>query len=263
MDDEFLSFADVYALDAVDPEERAHIERRLEAADEATRAEFRARVAEVRQSLAELSVADAVDPPESLRSRVLAVPGEMSAPHRDSRAPDDDGPTTARRRHAGTVTPLRPRRRALTVIAGVAAAVLIAAGGIGIGYGIARSNQPQPSDLQAEVLDAPDATLNTAELPGGGTTTMVTSEDENAAVVLLHKVGAPPKGKVYQMWLMDAQGKNPRSVAIMNRGDVKPTTTALIKGVKDAGAFAITVEPDGGSKQPTTKPFSLISLGSS
>lgn len=274
MDDELLSLADVYALDAVDAAERADIDRRLEDADDATRAEFAVRVAATRQVLADLSAADAAEPPAKLRERVLAVPDEASAVRGSDvpddggagAAPDDGGPAERGRRHAGNVTPLRRRRRTLAVLAGVAAAVIIAAGGIGIGYGIAKSNQPrtnQPEDLQAEVLDAPDATLKTAELPGGGTTTLVTSAEENAGVVLLHQPGEPPKGKVYQMWLMDAGGKNPRSVAIMGQSDIKPTTTALIKGVKNAGAFAITVEPDGGSKTPTTKPFSLISLGGS
>lgn len=266
MDDELLSLADVYALDAVDPAERADIDRRLMAADDATRAEFDARVADIRETAAGMTAADAVAPPTSLRASVLgAVAGASEAPREFATRRESGrrraGPRGHGRTGSDNVVPFR--RRTLAVIAGVAAAVIIAAGGIGIGYGIGRTHHQQPSDLQAEVLNAPDATLKTAKLPGGGSTTLVTSADENAAVVLLHRAGAPPKNKVYQMWLMDSHGKHPRSVAVMNRDEVKPTTTALIKGVQNAGAFAITVEPNGGSKQPTGKPFSLISLGQS
>lgn len=274
MDDELLSLADVYALNAVDSAERAEIEQQLAATDEATRGEFMDRVAGGRETLAAMTAADALDPPDRMRESVLAAITAGGATRRPretaaGRHAETSPPVRTDTGHTGTgrtdnVVPLRRRRRTVVVIAGVAAAgVIIAAGGFGIGYGLANSHENQAGQLQAEVLDAADATLKTGKLPGGGSTTMVASADENAAVVLLHHAPAPPEGKVYQMWLMDSQGKHPRSVGLMKRADVKPTTTTLIKGVKDAGAFAITIEPGGGSKQPTTKPFSLISLGTS
>lgn len=265
MDEELVSLADVYAIDAVDDTERSEIDRRLEQADAATRAAFNETVATTRETLADLASGNEADPPARLRDSVLAIVHDESAADRSGRHAEPGTPVDKKRDAGGSpdnVVAMRPRskrRTVLTRIAGIAAAVLIAAAGISVGYGFGQAGN-QPS-LQAEVLDASDAALHTADLPGGGQTTLVTSSHEDAAVVLLHDADKPPKKKVYQMWLMSSDLKHPRSVGIMNHSDIEPTTTELVKGVGDAGAFAITVEPDGGSEKPTTKPFSLIKFG--
>lgn len=250
MDDELLSLAEIYALDAVDDAERAGIQQRLEHTDPDTRAEFHQRVAAAHDTLAALAGTDAVAPPDRLRDRIRAIPDDE---------PRDAGHGNESR--AGDVVAMRPprkRRKILARVAAVAAAVVIAAAGIGVGYSLGHSATGPQRNLQAQILNAPDAALHTADLPGGGTTTLITSVNKDGAVVLLHRADKPPEGKVYQMWLMDPGLKNPRSVGLVNRSDIEPTTTSVIDDVDDAGAFAITVEPDGGSKKPTSKPFSLI-----
>lgn len=66
-------------------------------------------------------------------------------------------------------------------------------------------------------------------------------------------------GKVFELWVMPANGK-PVPDGLFQR---QPDGTALFVGsgpVTNAAAIAVTVEPEGGSVQPTTTPFVITRL---
>lgn len=69
--------------------------------------------------------------------------------------------------------------------------------------------------------------------------------------------GDLPSGRVHQLWLMlpDVQ---PRSLGLFD-GDTPLVATGLDK---TATSLAVTVEPDGGSPQPTTQPVVQLALKS-
>jgi anti-sigma-K factor RskA len=46
----------------------------------------------------------------------------------------------------------------------------------------------------------------------------------------------------------------------MTDADVEPVTTAVLSGITTADALAFTVEPPGGSTQPTSAPVAQLSL---
>jgi anti-sigma-K factor RskA len=70
----------------------------------------------------------------------------------------------------------------------------------------------------------------------------------------LHVTGlaAAPSGKTYEAWIIPAGGA-PRPAGLFHGG--KDTTVGLHGTVPNKAAVAVTVEPAGGSKQPTSTPF--------
>ena len=68
----------------------------------------------------------------------------------------------------------------------------------------------------------------------------------------------PQPGTVYQMWLVDADGAH--SAGTMDAGAVAPSTTAVIPDLGSSNALAFTVEPPGGSPQPTSPVFAELPL---
>jgi hypothetical protein len=97
------------------------------------------------------------------------------------------------------------------------------------------------------VLQDPAAERFTQDLPSGGTATIVRSAKEHRAVLVTEDLPAAPDGKVYQLWLQSPT-QEMVSAGLMPAG----TTTALLSGDSDDAIGAgISVEPAGGSDQPT------------
>jgi anti-sigma-K factor RskA len=97
------------------------------------------------------------------------------------------------------------------------------------------------------VLADPDAQRFTQELPNGATATIVRSAAEHRAVLVAEDMPAAPAGKVYQLWLQTP------SEAMVSAGLMPDDrTTVLLDGnADDAIGAGISLEPDGGSDQPT------------
>jgi anti-sigma-K factor RskA len=86
---------------------------------------------------------------------------------------------------------------------------------------------------------------------------VVVSRIRNTAAFLASGLPEPPEGKVYQLWFAD--GGSMRSAGLMDEaGD---TGAAMLEGTLDgASGIGITVEPAGGSAQPTSDPLALLTL---
>jgi hypothetical protein len=100
------------------------------------------------------------------------------------------------------------------------------------------------------VRTASDATLVTHATKIGGRVTMVKSAIKRQIVVTAS--GLPPlrAGKVYQLWLIGVNGNKIRSEGLLatHNGSSGPV---LISGVLKGDLFGMTVEPAGGTIQPT------------
>ena len=228
-DFELMELAAVYAIGAVDHEQRAEIERSLEAAPAAVADAFRDEVRAYRETMALVSAGTAAEPPPALREQILAVAAAQAA------------------------SPRRAWRR--TIIAAAAALVI----GLGVLSAVAVLRPPTPSTpTAARVLEAADVQTTTAPIPTGGVATLVYSRDTNAAVLVMNNVAPPPPGSVYQMWLLD--GGTPRSAGTMGTDAVRPSTTAVLTDLGNTNALAFTLEPGQGSVQPTGQIFAKLSL---
>ncbi len=139
-------------------------------------------------------------------------------------------------------------------LVGVAAAAVIALGGVGVGAYVANQNDPLN-----QVMQASDVRQATVDVNGGGTATLSISPSRDAAVIKMNGVPAPPAGKVYQMWLIPKDGSAPVSQGLMDAQALsKP---AVVKGIGSAAALGITVEPEGGSATPTLPTVAAAPLG--
>ncbi|KQX73128.1 anti-sigma factor [Streptomyces sp. Root1310] len=109
----------------------------------------------------------------------------------------------------------------------------------------------------AAVLTAPDARSRAAELADGATATIVVSASRNKAVLVASAMARPPRGKAYQLWF-DDDGIM-RSAGLMDPG--RSDQALLLRGAVDtASGMGITLEPAGGSEQPTSAPLARMKL---
>jgi anti-sigma-K factor RskA len=232
LDPDLIALATPYALHAVPEAELADIERRVAAAPPEVAQAFDEEVRAVRETMAVVSAATAVEPPDQLRNRLLT---EVSG---------------------DPVRVLRPRiKRWQTTVLAAAAALVIGLGALGVGLAL----RPAPSPSTAEqVFAAPDVQTVSGQIPTGGTATVVFSREKNAGVLVMNNVAPPAAGTVYQMWLIGDKG--PESAGTMDAKAVAPSTTAVLPDLGDSQMLAFTVEPPGGSAQPTSPPFAKLQL---
>ena len=82
----------------------------------------------------------------------------------------------------------------------------------------------------------------------------------NKLYITLHDVPTPPRGKVYQAWTLTngASAMTPSVTFVPDRHGI--AIVSLPVNAQHIGAVAVSVEPDGGSKAPTTKPILVTSL---
>ena len=237
---DLMALATPYALHAVSQAELDDIDRQLAAAPAEVARAFADEVRAVRETMAVVSAATAVEPPDHVRDRLLAA---IAQPPPLRAVPSTPPPRDAR--------PVRWR----TVVLAAAAAVVIGLGALGVGL----SMRPAATTSTTEqIFAAPDVRTVSGDIPTGGTATVVFSRERNAAVLVMNNVAPPQPGTVYQMWLVGNDGAH--SAGTMDAKAVAPSTTAVLPDLGGSKALAFTVEPGSGSTQPTTPVFAQLPL---
>jgi anti-sigma-K factor RskA len=198
-------------------------------------------VAEMRAALTRLAEAAAEPPPPALRARVLAEVG------RTRQLPPV--PEQSVRRGRGrwwTGTPLQVAAAALLIVAVALGALLT-------------QRQHQLDDqrqLVAEitsVLNDPNRLVTTAGLSSGGSSTAIVSNGK--AVFLAGDLPPVASDRTYQLWVISPG--HTTSAGLLGRGH---SAQALVPAVRPGDSLAVTVEPAGGSPQPTTAPLVAIPM---
>jgi anti-sigma-K factor RskA len=225
------SLAAPYALDALEPDERRRFERHLQGC---LRCE--AEVRELSEDAVRLAWSTTAPAPAALRERVLTA--VRTTPQE---APDPSHPA-----HPSQALPNGvPRGRAA--------------------HGPARDRTPRFRSLLAPLSTATAAAalvvaslfaVQATQTQGRGIG-VVASASERRAVVTLSGLATPSGGRVHQLWLM-RPNVQPRSLGLFE-GD----TPLIADGLStNATSLAVTVEPQGGSTQPTTSPVAQLALKS-
>jgi anti-sigma-K factor RskA len=82
----------------------------------------------------------------------------------------------------------------------------------------------------------------------------------NRLYIAMQSMGMPPHGKVYQAWLMHKGGKamTPSVTFMPDRSGV--AVVRLPAQASQIVEVAVSMEPDGGSKAPTSKPAFVVKL---
>ena len=154
-----------------------------------------------------------------------------------------------RRETAGIAVRVLRFPRRLAVLA--AAASVAAAVALGITQLSAQHQLDHARDTAiARVVTAPDAHVDTARTSAGGNVTVVTSAALREAVVSTSGMASLPSGRVYQVWVMSPSGA--RSAGLMHGSSL------LASSVRPGDRIGITVEPAGGTAQPTTTPVAVL-----
>ncbi len=225
-----------YALDALSPEEAARFELHLEGCDTC-----RAEVAEFREVAARLGARTAESPPTTLRDRVLT--------HADRTRQDPPAGKQAET-DEGTVVPLRRRRWAAGLLA--AAAVVLVAGLVGVQLVDREPETPALAAPAAQVFSADDAEAVTVPTRNGGKLRVAVSEDRGEMAVDTRSLPDPGEGRVYQLWT-GHEGE------MIDAGVLTPTDTGAAMDMPEPGdTVNLTVEPAGGSEQPTSDPIVTV-----
>ena len=121
--------------------------------------------------------------------------------------------------------------------------------------GEVRDLQGRVQSLQSQPQDQSQGPQMIA-LGGAGTEQGVRAEllilKDDQAVLLAENMPPAPEGKTYQIWVI--KGDTPEPSGLFEpRGD---SIAAVVENpVEGADAVAVTVEPEGGSKKPTTEPM--------
>lgn len=90
-----------------------------------------------------------------------------------------------------------------------------------------------------------------------GAGNVVFGQDGKSAAIFLQKIAASDSGHTYQVWLVPASG-SPQSTGTFNARPGQPYVSYVINSAQPLSQFTsiqITVEPKGGSPQPTTAPI--------
>lgn len=229
-----------YALDALDDSEREAFERHLAECEPC-----RDDVVGFRRTAIRLADAAAVVPPPRMHRRVMqqiAVTPQV----RDTTPPSFGGGR-----------PSAPRSRAWLVAASVLA--VIATGLGGVAWSQYRSAQDAKATTQAitQILADRNARSVVQSLPGGASAKIVVAQGR--AVLAGDALPALADDHTYQLWII--RGKVITSAGLGPAGrDAGGSWSRLVDGVRTGDVVAVSVEPSGGSKQPTTTPLVTLEV---
>jgi anti-sigma-K factor RskA len=219
-----------YALDALDHDERSAYEAHLTHCEQCQQ-----ELASFWTTTEALAVAASGPVPSpALRERILA----------DIRAEP-----------LQNVVTFEPRRRRVAPLLGAVAAV---AAVVALGIGLWASNVSSELDDARAALERERAAAVVVANPDSRTialesgTGRLVVDPEGAAALVLHGLGPAPKGKTYETWIIE--GSKPRPAGLFPGQD--GIDVVGVEGpVAPGTVIAVTVEPAGGVRAPTTSPI--------
>lgn len=246
MRDEVHSLAAAYAVDAVDDAERLTFEAHLDSC-----AECREVVAEMSDAVMFLSEGQEVEPPPALRTRVLEMVAAEAASDAGGRT--SAAPSAVTSLEAGRERRERRRAGPRSWLLGAAAAAVIAVGT----WGVLQGTGPDPIE---QIVGAEDAAQHTADTDDGMVAVVTSAGSGQAVLQLPEGMQGPQEGSVYQAWFVHADG-TARSAGVLSDEALAERADLLDGSTEGAVAVGLTVEPPGGSAEPTTEPFVVVPLG--
>lgn len=251
-----------YVLDALTGGEAESMETAMRSSED-----LRSEVAELTDTAVLLGLAvPPVEPSDGLRERLLALvdvtpqlaPLPAVAELEEAGEPEQTG-WRADPQHRSTVV-AGPRHwftRPSGLLAAAAAVVLLVGGGLLV----QRMVVPSPGQVEASKFAAlnstPDVEHHQTAVAGGGTATVTWSDHVGTAAVVLAGERTIPSGKVLQVWCL--QGGSTTSAGIYQ--PAPGHTYEMLQCSPHSGdRVGVTIEPAGGSKQPTMRPIATVPL---
>ena len=271
---------ELYAIDALTPAETERVRREL---DDLSAVELRiylARITDIQSAITDLASGFALAAPAELRATVLdrafsADPESVSDTEQrgvsDTEQPgtaeSDSEPGTAESNsEPSAVVPIdraRSRRGRAALAVGAAAVAVAVALGAGVLIGRTTAPEQTPSSTTAQqvsdILAAPDARSTVSSLADNrGTITVVSSKSANRAVAVVRDQRNPiAADQTFQLWLIGKAATPVSAGLVAGTGSAAPH---VIDSLDDSSVLAVTIEPQGGSPQPTTDILTQVAL---
>jgi anti-sigma-K factor RskA len=234
MSTDLHTLSGAYALNALSAEEAEQFRKHLDACDACSQ-----EVRELQQAAARMGANEVVPPPAYLKAKVLSAA--------------DRTPQLPPRASGGNVVSL-PRQRWGRLLMAAAAVVLVVAGAIGVtqlGGDQAEQQQNLLAEGVVQVFQAEDAHTATMETEIGGRISVAASPGLNQMAVDTAELPPLDDQHVYQLWAVQDGAMQPVTV-------LEPEKGAHMDMPAPDTEVAITVEPIGGSEQPTTAPIMQV-----
>ncbi|SFR82711.1 Anti-sigma-K factor RskA [Agromyces sp. CF514] len=265
--DDLRDLAAAYALDALDESDRARFERAL-----ADSPELQAEVESFRAIATGLGDGvEPVAPPASLKASLFdkldAAPQERRADAAASVTPQSEPAAAPEVAPASDTAPefvaapavdlaARRARRRIAIAWSSAAAVVLLVAGAFIGANWFGPNGWGAQREMASLAAASDAQQTTAEVTGGGEVTLVSSAEQGRSAIVADGLSELGDEHTYELWYIDESGAVSAGTFDVTGSD---EAWRILEGEFAQGlAVGITVEPAGGSPQPTTEPVAVI-----
>jgi anti-sigma-K factor RskA len=252
-----------YVLDAMERFEREDFELQLAGSEE-----LRNEVTELTDTAVLLGMAvNPATPSPALKRSIMArlsqipqLPRE-DAPVRTLRAvpPLAADPIVESRPEVRAHATARERwytRPAVAITASAAAVLLVAGGILGANVAVEGAKSSQQADALAAITTASDVRRAHAIVSSGGTATLVWSLHLGKSALVGTSMKVLPSDKTYELWYIGPAG--PPIPAGLFESNGKSTLQVLSGHLARGATIAVTVEPSGGSKAPTTKPIVAI-----
>ena len=241
----FEDLKDAYVLDALPEEERRSFEEYL-----AAHPERQAEIDELGAVAGLLAFSPhEQEPPPELRERVMEVVETEAAPRRESQES-----VFARFVQYFGGWGLALGAAALLVI-GLLSWNLLLQNQVEDLQAEVQSAHGQVDDLQAQVRDAQAQQTQTIQLSGTwanqGADAEVASISDDKIVLVADNLPSVPEGQTCQIWVI--KGDVPESGGLFQPGG-EETAAPITRPIKKGDTIAVTVEPAGGSEQPTSDP---------
>jgi anti-sigma-K factor RskA len=267
------TLAGVYAVGAVSDTERKRFERHLDDCPDCTND-----VRGLNETATQLGLVVAMTPPPQLKERVMAAAAvtRQNPPLRDHRQPK------AAQRPTGWMPRLVSAAAVIAIAVAAALGVLQARtqsklstaqsqlnnaqSQLGQAHSLLGQAQSRLTRVEAQrrliesVLGSQGAQVVSHRVQKGGVITVVFSHSTKRMVVTTANLPKLADGQVYQLWLI--AGTKARSAGLLPTALKSGLTPpVLATGLKPGDIAAMTVEPAGGTKQPT--PPVLVQIPSS
>jgi anti-sigma-K factor RskA len=144
-----------------------------------------------------------------------------------------------------------------------AAAVVLAIAVVGMGVVVGTLNDridqmEARSQVVQSLLAAPDVQTLSMEGPEGSQARVLLSREIGQAVVFGHDMAPPPEGRDYELWFIHEDAFVAAGILTVDAdGTASHSASGDLEGVV---ALGVTVEPAGGSPQPTSDPVMFVEL---
>lgn len=228
-----VELAELYALDAVDDDERALLDEKALTAPAAQAQEWETRVLAARRTLAEIFAADPVAPPSTLLEELLGSLGGQEV---------GVGLVEDISNHTGETERRKPVIKKWMFVAGFALIVLIGA--------LVIWQFSMPRDIQAVADADPDASaVEGYEMAEGGTIDAVLSTAEDVGYAQFQDLQELEGEDTYQLWLLPSGSGEPTSIGNFTSDELEDEVIT-INNLALHRSLVVTVEPIRGEERP-------------